>query len=215
MSGIAVMDLPSGKMPLLHEGETTQAQLRSVEVHTRNYYTPKGIDDPKLQVAHALGCFRDHRVTDLIEIESERAAILALDFKQFMDKIRDILLPSDWERDLRHQVNTRRQGVKESFADYSTFVRTNNSLLINPKSHVDNARIRVILESNMIRDLADKLINAKADEITDFKAWLDEAKHIDAKRIRDAANAYKTLHEIAEDARKRDRTATSTAADSN
>ncbi|KAJ7017923.1 hypothetical protein C8F04DRAFT_978254, partial [Mycena alexandri] len=195
----AVLELPAGKMPLLHEGETSQAQLRQFEVHAKNYFSLKKVAAAD-HVAHVIGCFRDFRVTDELEIESERAAALALDFKKFMDKIRGYLLPSDWERRLRQQVNQRKQGTNETFTKFATAVRSANSLLINTPSYVDDARIRTILEANMVPDLIDDLIDDdKAAGESDFTAWLDIVKHIDDKRLRQG----KRLRDIAAEERER------------
>ncbi|KAJ6460790.1 hypothetical protein C8R47DRAFT_1080778 [Mycena vitilis] len=100
MSALAILDLPASKLPLLHEGETTQAQLRKLEVHCKNYFTLKNVEKGA-QVANALGCFRDYRIADWLEIEAERTAALALTFQGFMDAVRTRLLPADWERHLR------------------------------------------------------------------------------------------------------------------
>ena len=79
---------------------------------------------------------------------TDRTVALALDFPAFMAEVCKRLLPIDWERDLCQQVNTRRQGAKETFIDYATAVRSANSLLINTPSHVDDAHVRTILESS-------------------------------------------------------------------
>ncbi|KAJ7026162.1 hypothetical protein C8F04DRAFT_966898, partial [Mycena alexandri] len=171
-SSVAILELPAGKMPLLHEGETSQAQLRQFEVHARNYFSLKKIAAAD-QVSHAIGCFRDFRVNDELEIESERAAALALDFKAFMDKIRGYLLPS------------APAAASEVFTTFATAVRSANSLLLNTPSHVDDARIRTILEANMDSDLTDDLVDdGKAADEKDFTKWLDIVKRVDEKRLR-------------------------------
>ncbi|KAF8189236.1 hypothetical protein K438DRAFT_1971881 [Mycena galopus ATCC 62051] len=60
--GAAILDLPPTKLPLLHEGETTQSQLCQLEVHCANYFLLKAITSDK-QVANVIGCFRDYRIT--------------------------------------------------------------------------------------------------------------------------------------------------------
>ncbi|KAJ7141489.1 hypothetical protein C8R44DRAFT_867112 [Mycena epipterygia] len=59
-SGAATLDLPPTKLALLHEGETTQSQLRQLEVHCANYFLLKEIAANK-QVANVIGCFRNYR----------------------------------------------------------------------------------------------------------------------------------------------------------
>ncbi|KAJ6498436.1 hypothetical protein C8R47DRAFT_971704, partial [Mycena vitilis] len=210
MSGLAVLDLPASKLPCLHEGETSQAQLRQLEIHCLNYFTLKGVEKEKF-VANAMGCFRDYRITDWLNIDAERTAALLLDFKAFMNLVRERLLPSDWERQLRQQFNTRKQGPKETFMTFATAVRSSNSLLINTASHVDDARIRVILESNMLSDLADDLADdGKAAAEADFGKWLTEVKRVDEKRTR---NEKRMVAVAAEERSKRERNATNNGDD--
>ncbi|KAJ7024606.1 hypothetical protein C8F04DRAFT_968742 [Mycena alexandri] len=179
LSTAVILKLPTGKMPLLHEGETLQAQLRQFEVHAKNFFLPKKIAAAD-QSAHAIGCFRDFRVTDELKIETERAVALALNFKSFMDKICGYLFPSDWERLLRQQVNQCKQGATKPFPKFTTEICGANSLLINTTSHVDDARLRTILEANMVSDLID---DDKVTDKTTFTGWLDIVKRADEKRL--------------------------------
>ncbi|KAF8199213.1 hypothetical protein K438DRAFT_1966431 [Mycena galopus ATCC 62051] len=93
-NGTASLDLPPTKLPLLHEGETNQSQLRQLEVHCQNYFLLKSIPSDK-QVANVTGCFRDYRITTWLDDDAERAAAIAMDFKAFMAAVRERLLPTD------------------------------------------------------------------------------------------------------------------------
>ncbi|KAJ7466642.1 hypothetical protein B0H11DRAFT_1733146, partial [Mycena galericulata] len=128
--GVAQLDLPPSKLPLLHEGETTQSQLRQLEIHCSNYFSLKNIAKDQ-QVANVTGCFRDYRITDWLENETERDAALKLDFKKFMGKVRERLLPTDWERSIKQNMHTRKQAKDETFVIFITAIERYNSLLIN------------------------------------------------------------------------------------
>ncbi|KAJ7503777.1 hypothetical protein B0H11DRAFT_1710587, partial [Mycena galericulata] len=207
--GVAQLDLPPSKLPLLHEGETTQSQLRQLEIHCSNYFSLKNIAKDQ-QVANVTGCFRDYRITDWLENETERDAALKLDFKKFMGKVRERLLPTDWERSIKQNMHTRKQAKDETFVIFITAIERYNSLLINTPSHIDNTRVRTLLEANMLPDLADDLSDeGKAEDETDYKKWVDIVKRADNTRMRN----IRRLNEIADERAKRERRATNTTDD--
>ncbi|KAJ7093539.1 hypothetical protein C8R44DRAFT_749911 [Mycena epipterygia] len=203
-SGNASLDLPATKLPLLHEGETTQSQLRQLEVHCQNYFSLKDIAADK-QVANVIGCFRDYRITTWLENDTERAAAILLTFKAFMVEVRERLLPTDWERSIKQEMMSRKQAKNETFLTFITAVERFNSLLINTPSHLDTAHVRTLLESNMLTDLADDLNDeGKAADETNYKKWADIVKRKDNTRIRN----LNRLNEIADERAKRDRRTT-------
>ncbi|KAJ6460791.1 hypothetical protein C8R47DRAFT_931085, partial [Mycena vitilis] len=105
----------------------------------------------------------------------------------------------------RQEVNARKQGPKESFMTFATAVRSSNSLLINTPSHVDDGRIRVILEANMLMDLSDDVHDdGKPAAETDFNKWLAEVKRLDEKRTR----GVQRMQAIVEERAKRERNMT-------
>ncbi|KAJ7146539.1 hypothetical protein C8R44DRAFT_600974, partial [Mycena epipterygia] len=205
-SGAAILDLPTTKLPLLHEGETSQGQLRQLEIHCSNYFTLKSIAADK-QVANVIGCFRDYRITSWLDNDDERTAASALDFKAFMALIRERLLPSDWERTLKQERNGRKQEKLEPFLTFLTSVERLNSFLINTPHHLDDAGLRTLLESNMTTDLADDVADeGKATDATKYKEWSEIVKRRDNIRIR----RIKELHAIADERAKRERPKTNT-----
>ncbi|KAF8143586.1 hypothetical protein K438DRAFT_1993722 [Mycena galopus ATCC 62051] len=170
-NGTASLDLPPTKLPLLHEGETNQSQLRQLEVHCQNYFSLKSIPSDK-QVANVTGCFRDYRITTWLDDDAERAAAIAMDFKAFMAAVRERLLPTDWERTIKQEMHGRKQGKNETFLVFLTTVGRLNSLLINTPSFLDESHLRTLLESNMLTDLSDGLAeDGKAADENDYKKW--------------------------------------------
>ncbi|KAJ7104618.1 hypothetical protein C8R44DRAFT_746300 [Mycena epipterygia] len=205
-SGAAALDLPPTKLPLLHEGETTQSQLRQLEVHCANYFSLKEVAADK-QVANVIGCFRDYRITTWLENDAERAAAILLTFKAFMVEVRERLLPTDWERTIKQEMLARKQAKAETFLSFMTAVERSTSLLINTPSHLDTAHICTLLESNMLTDLADDLNDeGKAADETNYKKWVDIVKRKDNTRIR----TLNRLNEIADERAKRERRTTAT-----
>ncbi|KAJ7146682.1 hypothetical protein C8R44DRAFT_864418 [Mycena epipterygia] len=102
-SGTASLDLPPTKLPLLHKGETTQSQLRQLEVHCTNYFSLKDIAAEK-QVANVIGCFHDYRITTWLDNNATCAAAILLTFKAFMAEVCERLLPTDWECSIKQEM---------------------------------------------------------------------------------------------------------------
>ncbi|KAF8214602.1 hypothetical protein K438DRAFT_1955648 [Mycena galopus ATCC 62051] len=205
-NGAAVLDLPPTKLPLLHEGETTQSQLRQLEVHCANYFSLKTIASDK-QVANVIGCFCDYCITTWLENDAERAAAIALDFKAFMAMIRERLLPMDWERSIKQDMQSRKQGKTETFLTFLTAIEHANSLLINTPSFLDEAHVHTLLESNMLVNLSDDLADdGKAADEKIYKKWCDIVKRKDNVRVRNITH----LNEIADDCAKREHRTTNT-----
>ncbi|KAJ6560363.1 hypothetical protein B0H19DRAFT_1260971 [Mycena capillaripes] len=123
MSKAATVGAVSGKPPVLLEGKCSQAVLRQFEVAFVNYCTVKAITTDETQMAVAVGCFRDHKITYWLEIEADREKVLAMTFKGFMAELRKRVLPQNWERDTRLARNQRRQGPNETFLNFETALR--------------------------------------------------------------------------------------------
>ncbi|KAJ6483706.1 hypothetical protein DFH09DRAFT_1340216 [Mycena vulgaris] len=154
-----------------------------------------------------MGCFTDYRITAWLENDNERTAARALDFKGFMALVRERLLPSDWERTLKQERNSRKQEKHEPFLAFLTSVERLNSFLINTAHHLDDTGLRTLLESNMTTDLADDVADeGKVTDATKYKEWSEIVKRRDNIRIR----RIKELHAIADERAKRERTKTTT-----
>ncbi|KAJ7040844.1 hypothetical protein C8F04DRAFT_916394, partial [Mycena alexandri] len=134
---LATLESSATKPPVLHEGEITQAILRQFEIAFKNYVSYKSLDRAQ-QASILVGCFRDYRITDWLEIDDERDAALLMTSKEIMAKVRSLVLSLSWERDLRIVMNQRKQGKTEPFSEFATAVRSTNSLLINTDSHVED-----------------------------------------------------------------------------
>jgi hypothetical protein len=183
----ATVEAHATKPPILLEGDCTQATLRQFEIAFQNYCTLKTVE-PKGETAIVVGCFRDYRITDWLQIEEERTKVLAMSFKEFMVELRKKMLPLDWERAARLSMLARRQSASETFDDFATNVRSQNSLLSGTSSHLADDRLRLQLESAMLPELLeDYETDAVAKHKTDFNEWLTGVRRIDATRIRSNA----------------------------
>ncbi|KAJ6531857.1 hypothetical protein B0H19DRAFT_1081799 [Mycena capillaripes] len=194
MSKAAMVEVVSGKLLVLLKGKCSQAVLRQFEVAFANYCTVKAITTDKTQMAIAVGCFRDHKITDWLEIKANRKKVLAMSFKGFMAKLRKWVLPQNWERNTRLARNQCYQGPNKTFLDFQTAVHAQNSHLANTAFFLKDNRLRELLETHMLFELQeDYADNLKAKDETVFGSWLEELDHIDQACIRQNGR----LHAIA------------------
>ncbi|KAJ6625500.1 hypothetical protein B0H10DRAFT_1942420 [Mycena sp. CBHHK59/15] len=202
MSAIATLDAPSGKPPVLHQGECDQATLRNFELAVTNYATLKGLDDDKDIMEVVVGCFRHHIVNDWSMVPAERMKVLAGSFVDFMASLRDLLLPHNWERSLRMTMLNHCHRTDDTFAIFASAVRAQNSLLAGTGSHMDDEHLRIFLESAMCPDLVEDYENdATAKNETDFPRWLAGVRRVDdgchriLERIKLAAKNNRDNHQ--------------------
>jgi hypothetical protein len=111
----ATLEAMSSKPPILHAGECTPAIVCEFELAFMNYYMIKDIADDK-QTKTLIGCFRDHRVTDILADPEECKTLLKGTVPDFMKQIRSIVLQPGWEDDHRITMTARRHLQSDSFS---------------------------------------------------------------------------------------------------
>ncbi|KAJ7351973.1 hypothetical protein DFH08DRAFT_646322, partial [Mycena albidolilacea] len=142
----ATLEAMSSKPPVLHTGECTPAIVCEFKLAFTNYCTIKDIADEK-QTKTLIGCFRNHRITNVLSDPEERKALLEGTVPEFMKQIRSIVLQPGWEDDHRITMTAHRHLQSESFFTFANTIRSMNSLLVNTDSHLSNKCLRSHLES--------------------------------------------------------------------
>jgi len=193
----AVLESHSSKAPILHAGECTPMIVRDFEIAFDNYCTAKDIADEK-QTKSLSSCFRDHRITDILNDPATKRELIAGTVSEFMAAVRAVVLDPSWEDDHRIAMMARRHTQAESFYTFANSIRSDNSLLLNTASHLDDDRLRTHLESTMHPDLlgnyrADSKAKAAAQS---FTAWLFEVKRVDDARLRALAQLNQAIENM-------------------
>jgi hypothetical protein len=111
----ATLEAVSSKPPILHAGECMPVIVHEFELAFTNYCTIKDIADDK-QTKTLIGCFRDHRVTDVLANPKERKTLLEGTIPNFMKQIRSIVLQPGWEDDHRIIMTARHPLQSDSFS---------------------------------------------------------------------------------------------------
>ncbi|CAK5276205.1 unnamed protein product [Mycena citricolor] len=187
----ATIETHSSKAPVLTEGDCTPTVLREFTISFRNYTTIKKVPDDE-QVAIAMSCFRDFRITKLLELENERATALAGTFDDLMKTIRGVMLPAEWDLDIRREIMQQKMSDDDTFHHFSTLIRSRNALLTGSKYHLPDDRMRLHLETAMVADLNDLVIEDKiVNEETDFGKWLKGVVRLNGKHMKENTRARK------------------------
>jgi hypothetical protein len=77
----------------------------------------------------------------------------ALTFKEYMAKVRDYWLPTDWSDTIRQKMLGSVQG-QQPFGEWAVDIQSQNMLLCDTIPHLDDINILYHLESHMHPDLA-------------------------------------------------------------
>ncbi|KAJ7368524.1 hypothetical protein DFH08DRAFT_654777, partial [Mycena albidolilacea] len=142
----ATLEAASSKPPILHAGECTPAIVREFELAFTNYCTIKDIADNK-QTRTLIGCFRDHRVTNVLADPKECKMLLGGTVPDFMKQIRSIVLQPGWEDDHCITMTARCHLQSDSFFTFANTICSMNSLLMNTDSHLSDEHLCSHLES--------------------------------------------------------------------
>ncbi|KAJ7705257.1 hypothetical protein B0H17DRAFT_1192955 [Mycena rosella] len=156
---MTIFNTPSGKVPTLHAGTPTPQILSDLELAANCYFSLKKTPDNK-KIYMLTTCFEDHRVMDILRIESERECMEVLSMLAFMAEVHKLLLLSDWECKLRDNVHWHRQGPDEVYTVFTTTVRDHLEMCLSPLQGHYN-------------------INKTTKEETDLVRWIKEVSHID------------------------------------
>ncbi|CAK5268356.1 unnamed protein product [Mycena citricolor] len=185
----AVVENHSSKVPVLTEGDCTPAVLREFAISFCDYATIKKIAKDE-QVPIAISCFRDFRITDLLELEDKRAAALAGTFDNLMSIIRGVMLPAEWDLDIRREIMQQKMSDDDTFHQFSTLLCSRNALLTGSKYHLADNRMRLHLKTAMVSDLNDLIIDDKTvNDETDFGKWVKGVVRLDGRRVKENARA--------------------------
>ena len=167
--------------PILSEGELTPKALLTFEEDCNSYFlNAKGgvADDHK--VLRILNSFRDTHVRNWIT--TDRAALTALSFEDFMQRLRAEFLPPNWEDKVRSRILGSKMPRNERFIHWARSLQAENYVLRGTTSHLTDDRLRDSLEANVdldLRLLMNDIDPAIRNSLTD---WINTVEKLDAKR---------------------------------
>ena len=150
MSSVATVENHNPKAaPTLTAGKVTPEALHQWERACKEYFRLKKVEADK-QVESILSRLLDFRIADWAE--ANEAALIALTFPKFMEKLRGEALEKDWDRKIKLSMLTSRQGDRP-FHEWAYEMQTRNALLRGRPHHFDDESLRENLENNMDQGL--------------------------------------------------------------
>jgi hypothetical protein len=167
--------------PILSEGELTPKTLLTFEEDCNSYFlNAKGGVADEQKVLRVLNSFRDTHVRNWIT--TDRAALIALSFEDFMQRLRTEFLPPNWEDKVRSRILGSKMPRNERFIHWARSLQAENYVLRGTTSHLPDDRLRDTLEANVdldLRILASDISLAVRASLTD---WMNQIEKLDAKR---------------------------------
>ncbi|KAG2158306.1 uncharacterized protein EDB93DRAFT_1246158 [Suillus bovinus] len=188
----------------LSAGELTPEVARDWDNACTTYFMHKKIDAKDQVKMIAFGMLDPRLRTWYL---TQRATLDGGTFTQYMTALKNAWLESHWDTKLRRKVLGSQQGNRP-FYEWALELQNQNALLYGSTTHLTDAQLRNQLEANICEELTIPVLRANlADNLT-LKAWIEEVKYLDDKRLEDLAAHRK----IAEDLYKSSRRAAPTSA---
>ena len=189
-STMATVEHPVMKhCPILTAGEVTPKALVDLTDAHNEYFIAKDIED-KDKVKKILGGFKCVHIRDWIACE--RACLLALSYKVFMEELRASYLPPDWEETVCTQILGMRMKPNIKFWDWVQEMRALNIILHGTDSHLSDEALRNQLEASLETSLQSYVFLEKINKIMVLKDWILAMKDADEK----LKDERKCSHEI-------------------
>ena len=175
---VAICEQEGSKCPVLHPGDLDAEVFRKFEIACRNYVTNKDIAKER-QTVKVMTALKDPCWEDWVKVHYDE--LKALTLKAFLTKFKDNFMPTDWEMDIRIELNVMSQNDHQSFRDFAVAVQNKNGLLKNTESHLNTAHLRTRIEAGMDPTLnkRSRQSDKKFHLIIDLQPWIEAVKELD------------------------------------
>ncbi|KAG1810476.1 uncharacterized protein HD556DRAFT_1223852, partial [Suillus plorans] len=169
----------ASKPPFLTAGQITPEVLRSWEMGCMQFFLHKEVQEVEKVKKIAWG-MQDPIVQDWYLNNQEEFD--ALTFREFVTHIHEYWLPTNWADTVRRKMLSSVQGQRP-FSEWAVDIQSQNTLLRDTASHLDDVNLLYHLESHMNSDLAaDYYAENIAEE--DIRRWIEKVRLLDEKRLR-------------------------------
>ncbi|KAG1804740.1 uncharacterized protein HD556DRAFT_1226393, partial [Suillus plorans] len=169
----------ASKPPFLTAGQITPEALRAWEMGCMQFFLHKEVKDDEKVKKVAWG-MQDPIVQDWYLNNQEEFD--ALSFKDYLGEVRDYWLPTDWSDSVRRKMLASVQGQRP-FSEWAVDIQSQNTLLRDTASHLDDVNLLYHLESHMNPELAGDYYAENIAE-TELRKWIEKVRLLDEKRLR-------------------------------
>lgn len=189
MKTARVEQLACTKPPTLTAGELTPEVVRAWDMACQNYFTHKEVAED-VQVKKVAWGMLDPRLQDWYM--TNRAALDAMSFADYMKDFRTNWLDSDWAAQVRKKLLSSAQGTRP-FTEWAAELQSTNALLTGETCYFSKTLMRNQLEANMNDDLSADCRHEGVHDEADLKKWMEKVKRLDDKRLRTAARQKEAI----------------------
>ncbi|KAG1880280.1 hypothetical protein C8R48DRAFT_587911, partial [Suillus tomentosus] len=123
---------------------------------------------------------------------TNRVALDAMTFDEYMKDFRANWLDSDWAAQVRKKLLSSTQGTRP-FPEWAAELQSTNALLTGESSYFSKTLMRNQLEANMNDDLSADCRHEGVHEEVDLKKWMEKVKRLDEKRLRTVARQKEAI----------------------
>lgn len=177
--------------PILTAGVPSPAVLLEFEDACEDFFAnAKGGVNVDVRVTRILPSFKDPIIRGWIS--SDRAHLSSLTFEAFMKLIRSKFLSKQWEDELLSKILRDHLRPGQDFLTWATKLQQQNCILRNTDSQLDEKRLREQISIAVDMDLRISAREAKANEATTLRDFLDIYTLCDDKR-RAAENRTRSI----------------------
>ena len=167
--------------PILTAGVLTPALLLEFEDACQDFFAnAKGGVANEVKVTRILPGFKDPIIRGWIS--SDRAHLSSLTFAAFMSTIRSKFLSKQWEDELLSSILRNHLTPNQDFLTWATKLQQQNCILRNTPSQLDEKRLREQISVAVDGDLRIAAREAKVNEATSLREFLDIYTLCDEKR---------------------------------
>ena len=193
MPNTATVESSSPKVPpTLGAGRVTPEVLHQWERACKEYFRVKGVAQKK-KVESVLSRLQDLHIADWAE--ANEAALVQLDFPEFMEKLRGQALEKDWDRKIKLAMLASKQGDRP-FHEWAYEMQTRNALLRGRPYHCEDGALHETLENNMDQGLELRIRWLAIEPTVPLRDWIETVKAEDEFVSRERKEAKEMAKEM-------------------
>ncbi|KAF9219916.1 hypothetical protein BS17DRAFT_769643 [Gyrodon lividus] len=173
------------KAPVITMGNLTPEALRSWEMGCKQYFLHRSVAAAE-QVHKVAWNLHDTQIQDWYINNNER--LNGLSFADFIAKVHDCWLPSNWAALTRQKMLSPIQGSCP-FYEWVVEIQSQNSILCNMPSHLMEAAVKYHLEAHMHHDLALDYCSTEIAGEESLHRWVEKVRLREIAKQKEAVDA--------------------------
>lgn len=173
-------------------GDLTLEGLQTFKMGCKSCFRAKDIPEEE-QVGRVAWSFQDPQMQEWYIVNQEQ--IDAMEFPDYMNELRKVWLPSDWEQTAQAKVLSTLQGDRV-FWEWVMEIQNLKAHLRGTASHLSERMIHHQLEANHNPKLVEACHHELIDDMIDLHQWLENVHCIDDRCRQEVAAQRQLVEEM-------------------